>query len=242
MDLLILLSQKQSPMTLLQIEQELDIPKSSTFELVYTLVEKGFVEQTGKEFSLGIGAFYVGSQYTQRMDLVLIAKSILDDVARETCETVFLGKYMDDRIVYMDKFIQYASMTSTCPIGSTKELYYTGLGKAILSTWSDDKIREYFAKHHTPSLSPRTITNADDMIAELAKLRELGYCYENREDSGETFCVAAPIFDHSGSAIAAASIAVPFYKVTDELQSYLGHSIRTAADTISARMGYMAHW
>ena len=39
-DLLELLAREEKPMTLLEIEKALEIPKSSTFELVYTLVEK----------------------------------------------------------------------------------------------------------------------------------------------------------------------------------------------------------
>lgn len=237
-DLLELLAREEKPMTLLEIEKALDIPKSSTFELVYTLVNKEFVHQDEKKFSLGVRAFQVGAAYSRKLDIVQVSKDILDNLAKECKETIFLAKYINDRMVYVDKHSEYADMSSTCVIGSSKELYCTALGKAILSVKSDSEIEEYFNRAEIVKYTEYTIDKSEVMKKEMRSVRRQGYAIEYREGSNDMCCVAAPVFDCKNLPVAAVSVAAPYYKMDEVKMQRFGILVNSAALELSYRLGF----
>ncbi len=71
-DLLVLLSNSSSSLTLNEICKTLGLPKSSAFELVQTLLYKNFIELDDprlKTYRLGIGAFETGIAYLSNMGI-----------------------------------------------------------------------------------------------------------------------------------------------------------------------------
>lgn len=240
MDLLLLLAETKTEMTLLEIEQALQIPKSSTFELVYTLVEKGFIVQEDKKFTLGINAFLVGLGYSDKLNLVQVAKPVLFDLAKISQETVFLGKYMNRQIIYVDKHSEYADMASTCKIGSTKGLYYTALGKSILAKMPEKEVEAYFSETAIEAFTENTITTYEKMKNEIHLIQQRGYAMELGEGKSDAFCIAAPILDYKSEVIAAISITAPRYK-TEEMIEKLSNRIQTSALSISAKLGYTSN-
>lgn len=237
-ELLLLLSERNAPMTLLEIEQAMSMPKSSTFELVHTLEETGFLEQMDKKYSIGLNAFLVGTSYAERLDLIQISRDILEELSRDCKETIFLGKYMADQIVYVGKYASYANMASTCRIGSTKGLYYTGLGKAVLSALGEEELAGYFRRTELMPQGTNTITSVEKMREELFLIRRRGYAVEYCEGPGDAFCVASVIRDHNNQAIAAVSITASCFQMCEENKVRFGGLIQTAALEISRRLGF----
>lgn len=240
-DLLMLLAKNTTPMTLLEIETAMEIPKSSTFELVYTLLDKGFLEQIDKKYTVGINAFVVGLGYSKRLDLIQDSKFILEDLSCACKETVFLGKLVQNNVVYVDKHANYAGMASTCSVGSQRGMYYTGLGKAILACKTEQQVRDYFINAQITPYSERTIVTIEDMLPELARIRKRGFATEIGEGPIDAYCVAAPILDYTGNAIAAVSITAPSFHMTEEKGVYFGELIQNAALAISRKMGYLGN-
>ncbi|MFI3173257.1 MAG: IclR family transcriptional regulator [Eubacteriales bacterium] len=238
MDLLLIMSEQQEPMTLLEIEHAMGMPKSSTFELVHTMLEKEFLEQHDKKYALGINAFKVGISYLKRIDVVTVAHDILVELSRITKETVFLGANIENQILYVDKHSSFADMASTCKIGTTKELYYTSLGKAILATFSQEELKMYFENSDYYKFNERTIVDLDQMIVECARTREFGYAQEDREGTSDSYCVGAPILNHNNRAVAAISITSPHFRMTEERILEFGAMVAKAALEVSRKIGY----
>lgn len=241
LDVLELLAMSEEPLTLLEIERGLNMPKSSTFELVYTLVEKGFVEQEDKKFALGVKAFQVGLSYARKLDIVQLSKDILESLARATKETVFLAKYIGDTVVYIDKFAKYTDISSNCKVGSSKGLYYTALGKSILSAKTDDEIKEYFSRVDISKYTENTIDNANDMIEQVKNFRSQGFAIENGEGSENMYCVACVVKDYQNKIIGAVSIASPIYKMDDYKKSLYGELVHQSALGISRKLGFSSN-
>lgn len=237
-DLLMTLAQSKTPMTLLELEQALETPKSSTFELLHTLVEAGFLEQTDKKYSIGLNAFLVGASYVSKLDLAQVSKEILAQVSRVCKETVFLGHYAQNQIVYVAKHASYTNMASTCRIGSTKGLYYTGLGKAVLGCLSEKEVSDYFSSTDIQAFSPHTITTLSGMKTELSATRQRGYAVEYCEGPGEAFCVAAPILNYNSQVVGATSITASTFQRSAENEARYADLIATAALEISRKLGY----
>lgn len=237
-ELLLLLSQQQHPMTLLEIEQAMSMPKSSTFELVHTLEDAGFLEQTDKKYSIGLNAFLVGASYAERLDLIQLSKDNLETLSSQCKETVFLAKIMGDEVVYVDKCASYANMASTCLVGSTKGLYYTGLGKAVLSALEPSWVEEYFHRTQLTAYTANTIVSHHQMVEEMERTRSRGYAVEYCEGIGDAFCVASVIRDQSSKPVAAISITASSFQMCEENKIRFGALVQETALAISRKLGF----
>jgi len=88
-----------------------------------------------------------------------------------------------------------------------------------------------------PARTPKTITTEVRLRAELDAIRAQGYAVDDVENEPDIRCVGAPIFDHTGAVVAAASISGPITRVTEERVSELGTLVRAATTEISQRLG-----
>ena len=59
-----------------------------------------------------------------------------------------------------------------------------------------------------PRLSPRSVTDADEVLALVARCREEGYASNDGELELDVRSMAVPVFDRSGQVMAAMSIAM----------------------------------
>lgn len=145
---------------------------------------------------------------------------------------------INDKMIYVDKHSEYADMSSTCTVGSTKELYCIALGKAILSVKSDSEIEDYFNRISIVKYTEYTIDKSEAMKKELRNVRMQGYATEYREGSNDMCCVAAPVFDCHGFPVAAVSIAAPYYKMDDVRMQQFGALVNNAALELSYSLGF----
>jgi DNA-binding IclR family transcriptional regulator len=86
--------------------------------------------------------------------------------------------------------------------------------------------------------TPHTITGHQELLSELAQVRERGYATAQEELEEGLNVVAAPIHDHTGRVIAAASVAGPAYRVTPQRFPQLAAHLKEVAGQISDRLGY----
>ena len=136
--LLEFLSGREKAPTQQEISEYLHLPKSSTYELVYTLMASGVVEYDNvdlKTFRLGIKVFEIGMSVLQRSGFHQIARPLLEKLSSETNEVVFLAIENDGEVVYLDRVEKERNLARFAnTVGSRGPMYCTGLGKALLAT------------------------------------------------------------------------------------------------------------
>jgi len=240
-DILSLISTAKKPLTISEISRTLDIPKSSTSEILYTLVEKSFLEIDNmdlKTFKLGLKIFEIGSSFLGKTDLHKLARPFLEDLMNVSGETVFLGMENNGKVVYIDKVEGRSPIRSTCTIGERNSMYYTGLGKALLAAYSPEKTKEILNNNPIEKKTEYTIANMDDLLKDLENIRRRGYSIDNREGVEDLFCIAAPIYDGQDKPIAAISISCLYLKMDDEKIINFSKLIVSTALNISKRLGF----
>ncbi len=121
---------------------------------------------------------------------------------------------------------------------TARTIYCTGLGKSILASYTDEKVREIIkGNRHTP-FTENTITTYNELSEELEAIRERGYAIDNQECVRGIFCVAAPIYGTSDKSIAAISIAASASSMDREKLKKLGVLIPETALQISRKLGF----
>jgi DNA-binding IclR family transcriptional regulator len=141
------------------------------------------------------------------MDFVSRARPIIDETSTLLNMTVFLALLDGNQIIYLYKKEPQNVPIHTASIGNRGDVYCTALGKAILSQLPENQISPLLDSLEFRRRTKRTIMNKEDLIIDLEAIRQRGYSLDNREVLDFVFCVGAPVFDHSGSAVAGISAA-----------------------------------
>lgn len=243
LDILDLIAGRRDLLTITEVGRILDIPKSTAFELVHTLVEKGYLEVDThklKTFKLGLKAFQTGIAYLERTDFFREIRPLLEMLMAATLETVFLVQESGGKVVYVDKVESTASVKTSSKLGSTNPMHCTGVGKALLTAYDDERVRRIVERTGLPAKTQYSITDYGSLTAELAVTRSRGYAIDNRESELEIFCVAAPVFDMGGNPVAGISIASPASRMIghpDRIREF-GRLVAETALAASHRLGF----
>lgn len=240
-DVLALLAKSEQALTLNEICKILEWPKSSAFELVQTLVHKGFIEIEDprlKTYKIGIGVFETGMAYLTKMSVSQLARPQLQELNRQTGSTVFLGVEDKGRIVYLDKAESHSVMRPTAKLGSRRNMHTTGLGKALLAALSDERIQYILDQVELVAKTSHSNTTSAAVWQDIQAIRARGYSIDNREDNAETYCIGSAIFDQYGSPVAALSVASIHATMNPEREQMIVKLVQSTALKISQQLGY----
>ena len=204
------ISENGYPATLKQISEGLQIPLSSTYDIVNTMLEMKYLQYADKvarTYFIGLKAFRSGAAYIRDIDFVKVAKPYLKEMSKKTKATAFLGVKSDENVVYLDKVEENVGVRTTALLGVGKGMYYTGLGKAILATMPTEEVEKLYRGKKLVAKTSNTICDLEKLKEELFLVRQLGYAVDNEEGERAIFCIAAPVRNYESNVVAAISIA-----------------------------------
>jgi IclR family acetate operon transcriptional repressor len=222
-----------------ELSTELGIAKSTTFNILMSLVQLGYsyrTEDDGK-FHLSLKLFSLGSTVVERMDMRKVAGSILQELVEATGETANLGTIQGDEAIYIDCLPGPHPVTVNTWPGMRLPLHCTALGKALLAWQPDDEIETTLASSDMQAFTPNTVTSVERLLNELGEIRRQGYALDNEEDAAGMRCVGAPVFDYTGNVVAAISITAPVQRLPFEDIPKMAALIVDSARQISQRLG-----
>lgn len=242
-EILNLIAESKSALTITEISNFLEMPKTSTFDIVYALVSKGYLEVADerlKTFCLGIQAFKVGMAYLEKTNLHQAARPLLEYMMNKSEETTFLAMQKNNQVVYLDKVEADSSIRTASWLGSTNPMHCTGLGKALLAAYPNERVLTIISSEGMMPKTEYSLPNAEALLADLKRTRKRGYSIDCRESEVEVFCVAAPVYDRTGKAVAAMSIAgmASRFIGNEERIRFCGDLVRDTVLRLSQRLGF----
>jgi IclR family acetate operon transcriptional repressor len=167
--------------------------------------------------------------------LVRIARPRLRQLAAANRATAHLGIFDEGMVTYLVKESPRADRLFTRELGQL-EAYCTGVGKMLLAHLDAAQLADFLAGSFV-RLTPRTITDPDALRAEIETIRARGHAVDDREMADDIFCVAVPILDRNGRAVAALSLSSTPERIgRDRVEVIAGELTACAAD-IAARAG-----
>jgi len=123
--------------------------------------------------------------------------------------------------------------------GDRLPLYCTGVGKAILSQLSEERIRAILGPGPLVKITESTYTDPEDIIAEANRARELGYGVDREEFEVGLTCYAMPLRLPGSDFVGAISISGPTARmknpeVRDRFLALLAQAVRDSTDVLSS--------
>jgi len=209
-DLLELLAEHPGGVSFNDIIKHLNIPRSSLSGLLRTLTARRYITKTpdGKRFQLGLKVLELSASYLQGSDLLDLARQAIQKLVREFGETAQVAVLDGADVIYVATEHSQHSMRIASRIGRRLPAHATAVGKSLLAMLPDDTVNQLLPAQLEP-LTPHTITARADLKRELALTRRLGYAYDAEEFAVGLHCIAAPILDESGRAVASISVSIP---------------------------------
>lgn len=236
-EVLELVSAERNGKTLNEISKELNIPKSSAFDIVQTLYSLKMLEvnrYNEKKYILGSKSFILGMRHLSNTFLIDCCTNYLSSLANELHCNAFVGYLDENEIVYLQKIVGTSTKAATNNIGNRVGLYYSSLGKAILAFLPTSQQLKLVDEIVFTAKTDRTIITKDGLMQDLRRTRARGYSIDDRECEEYVFCFGAPIFDYLGNVIAAISISFVYNK--DIQISKFGQLIQNTAMIITKKL------
>lgn len=209
------------------------LPLPSIHRLVRTLVDRGYMRQLpNRRYSLGTRLVPLG-QAAGAM-LGAWAQPVLAGLVDHLGETANLAVLDGDAATYVGQVPSRHSMRMFTEVGRRVMAHCTGVGKALLSTLPDDAVRDLLARTGMPARTPRTITDPEALLVELARVRREGFAVDEGEQEVGVRCVARPVPGPLGTL--AVSVSGPAPRMTADLVARAVPLLRDAGDRLAVEL------
>lgn len=208
---------RRGELSLAQISQELDIPKSTAYNLVKTLVSEQYLRksETSQNYLPGVRLFELGYCARNSMPIVSYAIPVLEDITRATGEITYLSTVHGDNLLVLEGTYPDRRFATYTTGGKSLPLNTCSAGKMILSTLPDSVI-EQVATRGLYQSTPNTITTLEALMEEMNKIRRNGYSTDNEEETMGVRCASVAVYGDTGRAVGAISISGSVRSITEE--------------------------
>lgn len=194
LDVLELVARAREPMALSEITARMQLPRTTAFNIVRTLVRRGALEAAGSRgYRLGALLTDLAQARAPARDLIVRLRPLLEQLAAGTGETAMLSVPSGDEIVFVDKVESPQVVRYTVQVGTRRPLYCSAHGKVVLCTFAEDALQAYLGRVRLTPHTERTIVDAAQLRRELAKIRQQGFAASDGEFIGDVYSLSAPV-------------------------------------------------
>ena len=234
LNMLALLGESKHGLELHEIAKALDIPKSSAFNLLHTLLDMQFVEYQAStsHYKLSMKMFEIGAKAVRRTNIDTVIREQMQEIYLAMNETVHCGVQDGTDMVYIDRIESTRSIRMTARIGFRIPVYCTAMGRAILACMSDSEVRALLKDETFKQLTPYTVKNVDALLAALQKVREQGYAVESQESNENVICMGVAARDKENMPRYAISVSAPIFRMNEAMQKKCREQLLRAKETI----------
>jgi IclR family acetate operon transcriptional repressor len=241
LSLLELLAEDDEGYRLSDLSERSGLSPSTVHRLLTTMEQKRFVQFDPYTHLWHVGrqSFSVGSAFVRRRNFVAQTIPFLRRIRDQTRETVNLAVADEGEVTILVQVESREIVRAISRAGGRAPMTSSGLGKAILATYSAEDVSAIVKRHGLRRVTPKSIIRAGELHDALKRIREQGYSIDDEESATGLRCVAAAIFNEHGEAMAAISASGPATRISDERLAVLGRIIAEAAAEITIALGGM---
>ena len=218
-------------LTLSEVARRTGLTRAAARRFLLTLEDLGYVTSDGRDFSLTPRVLELGYAYLSSISLPEVAEPHLERLVAEVRESSSVSVLDGGDIVYVARVPVSRIMTVSINVGTRFPAYATSMGRVLLSGLDDEALDAYLAEVELARLSPKTVTSANALRAELERVRTQGWAMVDQELEEGLRAVAVPIRDRDARVVAAANISAHASRSSPEVirRDLLPQLLATAA-------------
>jgi IclR family acetate operon transcriptional repressor len=212
---------------------------STVHRLLATLESRRFVQfdRAQSKWHVGVRSFTVGASFARRRNFSTQAIPYLRKLRDLTRETANLAVVDDEFIIVLTRMESREIMRSLTQVGGRVAMVTSGVGKAVLATYSDEDVGAVIRHHGMPRLTEKSIVRPGDLFKELEKIRKQGFALDDEEACMGLRCIAAVVYNDCAEPLAAISVSGMTSRMTDDRLPEIGQIVREVAGELTAALG-----
>lgn len=238
------LAAASGPVTAAGLARDLCIPRSSVYQLLDVLAERGFATHLPEErrWRLGLTAFEVGSAFLRRDPIERVAQPLLHRLVTSAPIPVVahLGVVQGHETVYLLKEQSDRLVTTVTEVGVRLPAALTASGRAVLAEMPRAQVRAQLSAHGAfVDRTGRGPQSLSALTRLLAKERQQGYAEEDGFITEGFASVASVVHDEQDQPIAAVGLTFRAKDADDRRRARLAQATRLCAADVSTRLSPM---
>ncbi|MEX1198235.1 MAG: IclR family transcriptional regulator [Pseudohongiellaceae bacterium] len=229
---------KNPRVTLHELVQLLDEPKTTTYRHLNELLETGWLisEGEGRNRRWVVSPKLTVLAHLSRSPFNLrnAALPIMEELRELSGESVHLVVAEHREVVLIERLDSPQALRAVRPIGGRMLMHATSTGKAILAFSSNDRLQRYL-KSPLEQVTPNTIVDTETLLMELELIRERGFATNNGEMDAQVRAAAAVLFTGNLEPAASISISGPSVRISDAKLEAYGKLVRDTTQKFDTR-------
>lgn len=229
-----------SGMTNSEISRRLEIPKSTASYLLRALERRGYLRRDAAngKYQLGLKVLGLSHGVLTGLDIRNIALPVLRQFVERTQLTSHLAILDQGRAVYVEKIDAPGFVKMDTWVGHRVDVHVTAVGKALVAALPEVELEAIVKERGLRKHTPHSLTVRTKFLRELEKVRAQGHAVDDEENSVGVRCVAAPVYDAGGKAVAAFGTSGTTVQIDDAQLPRVVELVKVAARRISQQLGY----
>ena len=227
---------------LAELSKRVGLHNSTTFHLVKTMVQLGYVSQLAdsRKYRIGRRMFTLAAGAMDEIELVSVATPVLEKLTRETGEYSHFAIRSGEQIVVVAKTAGTGIFQMVDRTGAVRPAHATALGKVLLAALSPSQLERYLETCELRKFTAKTIVERDALLREIEEVRRKGLAFDDGEFDPEARCVAVPVRDFTGRIAGAIGMSGPMWRLSLQALQEKSKYVREAAVELSAELGFQA--
>jgi DNA-binding IclR family transcriptional regulator len=233
------LANQAHPVSAAAISRSLSLPRSSTYHLLQTLMEAGFVAHYPDErvYGLGLTAFELGSGYVRQEPLQRLARRPLANLADRCRNSAHLSVLLGREVIYVIEERAPGRPLLITDVGVRLPAHATASGRAMLAALPQQQVRALYPGKDAFSGGDQAPSSLSALRRLLTEVRRAGWASEDGEVTPGLASCAMAVRDGNGYPVAAVAVTFPQEERTPRLLDEITSEIATTVRLLSRRLG-----
>lgn len=223
-----------------ELADRLDMSKSAVYNHLMTLQDNKFVVKDGNTYSLSLQFLLMGEYVRNQHQLYKLGKEELENLAAETGEYAHLSTEQHGLGVNLYKVRGEKAVGSdyqTSKLQKPDYLHFSATGKSILAHLAEERVDDIVDRYGLVRKTANTITDRDELFAELERIRDRGYAYNDEEEIEGLQAIGAPVLNRHGKVLGSISVSGPRRRMKeDEYHEMIVEKVTNTANVIEVNV------
>ncbi|WP_198299144.1 IclR family transcriptional regulator [Bordetella genomosp. 13] len=230
-------------LSLVQLSERLQLPKTSLFSLLRSLEAGGYVESANGHHRLGPASYELAAVIHDRDSFPANVRALLEQLHGASEETVMLAvpQRDGDELMYVAVIESDSWLRFRASVGARRPLHAASTGLVMLAYSTPAQQQAYAERAVLEPVTANSLTSRKALLDELKKTRAQGYVMRVSGSVEGATGLGAPVFGRDGQLVAAIGLAGLTVRLERNADHLLSLILQTG-EQMSRKLGYGAEY
>ena len=229
-----LFGRQRPAMTLSEAALAANVSRATARRILLTLVDLGYVEQRGRQFSLSPNILQLGFAYLATQNWIERAVPLMKDLSERLGESCSAAILQGTEIVYVARVPTRRIMSVAVAVGSRLPAFHSSMGRVQLGFLDPSEIWRRLKSVRIEPMTPSTITDLQALFDRIRDDHEQGFSIVDEELERGLRSIAVPVVDQQHQVVAGLNLSTHSTRTTrNEMRDKFLPELRAVAAQIS---------